>query len=44
MKKLFAYLAGLAGAVAALALLIANVGTLHETWCKNIGTFLLTAA
>ena len=39
MKKLFGYLAGLAGAVAALALLITNVGTLHEAWCKNIGTF-----
>jgi hypothetical protein len=31
--------AGLAGAVAALALLITNVGTLREAWCKNIGTF-----
>jgi len=36
MKKLFGYLAG---AVAVLALLITNVGTLHEAWCKNIGTF-----
>jgi hypothetical protein len=39
MKKLFGYLAGLAGAVAVLALFITNVGTLHEAWCKNIGTF-----
>lgn len=38
-KGILAALSYLAAAAAALALFITNVGTLRETWCRNIGTF-----
>jgi hypothetical protein len=38
-KGILTALSYLAGAVAALALFISNIGTLREAWCNSIGTF-----
>lgn len=35
----FTILGSIAGAVAALALFVTNLGTLRDAWCGNVGTF-----
>ena len=41
--RIVAATTSVAGFVAAVTLFVSNVGTLHDAWCKNIGTFCATA-